>query len=410
MKKSQILKYIDLAPMMYLDHRCHPNGLVVDDATLEVMLRIENTMQRLEVMGEDEKRMLWIEIKAPAKRRRMEEADENGYYWYQVATAQYEGFHYMIITNQQWFYVDLRSASYAGEERKPDNNYYDLSKPLSNLEAYITALVDRICENPIEYHAYLEKCLPYSKRDGIIKRADLNRICPVYRTFKNPERVVGILKRMEALPLWSASEMTLRTYMHFWRLLFQTYYTHRKDSRFSKTDVADKTDEEFFKIFNHKGRATEDLRLDSEPDFLKWQEENCHSHSMDIVYAIVHFIPRKKGEGWGEDDVAVADGQWYLTLSFDVYVFSDMMVDLLEALCDEGIGVVCHESERMLRNAREEDYVGISPRNIKYTNKEVGNTIRLPEVEDGITPQQVADVIAATEWEPIREVRPVKKN
>ena len=71
-------------------------------------------------MGDDEQRWLWIELKAPGKRNRMETADENGNYWYQVFTANYKGFHYMIIRNRQWRYIDLRSASYIGGERRPD--------------------------------------------------------------------------------------------------------------------------------------------------------------------------------------------------------------------------------------------------------------------------------------------------
>ena len=115
MGRVPMLRYSDLWDIMCLEHRNHLNGVVVDDAALEVMLCIEKTMQRLEVMGDDEQRWLWVEMKAPAKRYRMEEADKNGNYWYQVYTAHYEDFHYMIIRNRQWKYIDLRSAvQYAG--------------------------------------------------------------------------------------------------------------------------------------------------------------------------------------------------------------------------------------------------------------------------------------------------------
>ena len=64
MKKIKILRYNDLGDLMYLTHEHHLNGVVVDDAALEVMLRIERTMQRLEAMGDDEQRWLWIELQA----------------------------------------------------------------------------------------------------------------------------------------------------------------------------------------------------------------------------------------------------------------------------------------------------------------------------------------------------------
>ena len=70
MNNTPILRYNDLGNLMYLTHEHHLNGVVVDDAALEVMLRIEKTMQRLEVMGDDEQRWLWIELKAPGKRNR----------------------------------------------------------------------------------------------------------------------------------------------------------------------------------------------------------------------------------------------------------------------------------------------------------------------------------------------------
>ena len=43
---------------MCLDHRNNLNGVVVDNASLEIMLHIEKTMQQLEVMGDDEQRVL----------------------------------------------------------------------------------------------------------------------------------------------------------------------------------------------------------------------------------------------------------------------------------------------------------------------------------------------------------------
>jgi len=56
MKNIPVLRYNDLRDLMYLTHEHHLNGVVVDDAAFEVMLRIEKTMQRLEEMGDDEQR------------------------------------------------------------------------------------------------------------------------------------------------------------------------------------------------------------------------------------------------------------------------------------------------------------------------------------------------------------------
>ena len=99
---------------------------------------------------------------------------------------------------------------------------------------------------------------------------------------------------------------------------------------------------------------------------------------MDVAYARIHLHPWKKGGRWGEN-VPVAEGQWYFTLTFSVYGYSNDVVNMLEALCDAGIGVVCNESARLLRMAEETDYVGITPGADKYAhNEKIGNEITLP--------------------------------
>ena len=49
-------------------------------------------------------------------------------------------------------------------------------------------------------------------------------------------------------------------------------------------------------------------------------------------------------------------------------------------------------------------------RNSYAYNEEIGNEMVLPSEDEDITAQQVADVIAATEWEPIKEVKPINEN
>jgi len=410
MKKIPILKYNDIRDLMVHSEVRHWNGIVVDDASLEVMLRIEKTMQRLEVMGDDELRWLWIELKAPGKRNRMEEADVNGNYWYQIGTGTYKGFHYMIINNRERRYIDLRSTSHIGEERVPDVFRGNVSNSLLKLEKYITAWVDNICEDADEYNAYVEKNLPYSKRDGIIRRADLNRIIPVYKMFDNPERVVEILRRANSLPLWTAEKMTLRTYIHVWRLLYETYRTLESYNPVPKSDFENMSDEDVFVRYNNKGDEIKGLDLDSEQDYQKWYDENSSFHCMDVAYARIHLHTCKKTNRWGNENVPVADGQWYFSLRYRVYGYSNDLVNLLEALADAGIGVVCGETARLLRIAEETDYVGITPGANKYSyNERVGNEITLPYVDGDITAQQVAEVIAATEWEPVRKFKPIQK-
>ena len=129
---------------------------------------------------------------------------------------------------------------------------------------------------------------------------------------------------------------------------------------------------------------------------------------MDVAYARIHLHAWKKGERWGNEDVQIADGHWYFSLSFDVYGYSNDVVNMLEVLNEKGIGVECgNKIDRVLRIAQETDYVGITPGANKYSyDEKVGDEITLPYEEGNITAQQIADVIAATEWKPLRVVKP----
>ena len=135
------------------------------------------------------------------------------------------------------------------------------------------ALVDWICQDPDGYHAFVEKHLPYEKRDGKIARKDLNRICPSYRTFDDPEKVLHILNERKNIPLTTYRHMSLRTYMHVWRIAYEAYRTKDRITPTDASVYSKMTDEEVFE-HNSKGRETEGLNLDSEADFLAWEKGN----------------------------------------------------------------------------------------------------------------------------------------
>ncbi len=404
MKNLPILKYNDLREVMWLDHLNRHNGTVLDDASLEVMLQIEKTLSRLDVMGDDDKRWLWIELKAPQKRDREEDADANGNYWYLLATGCYQQMHYLTLSNKDWRFVDLRSHESGHGERKPDVWHGNVSKPLKKLENYVTALVDRICANPDEYNDYVAENLPYYKREGRIRRKDMNRICPSYRTFDNPEQVVSIVKAVQDIPITTFDKMTLRTYMHIWRILYEAYCTKDRFSRDVTKHFSRLSDAEVFK-HNSKGREIEGLDLDSEADYLAWEKENSSYHCHDVAYARVHLQPIKKSDYLFDEELNVPDGKWYFSLGYSVYGYSQDVVNMLEALRDAGIGLRCSSSERLLKMALEDDWVSISPMPNKYThNDELGNEISLPYVDDKITEEQVQLLIEAAEWEPLEKV------
>lgn len=398
------LKYNDLKSILCHNHNLI--GIVVDDASLEVMLRIEKTMQRLKVMGNDARRILWIEIKAPGKRNRFEETDTNENYWYQIYSAHFKKFHYILISNREGKFISLQSAKYIGGERIVDVYYGALSEPLKKIEKYISALVDHICENPDEYNNYVEKNLPYSKRDGRIRRADLNRICPIYRTFENPQHVVDIVCKYKSLPLTIYKTMTLRTYMHVWRIAYEAYRTKDKGLPENKYQFDGLTDEEIFRRYNNKGSEIEGLNFDSEEDFLKWYTNNRFCHCLDVAYARIHLLPFNN-DLFRSLENTNSSSYWRIDLRYSVYGYTNDFFNILETLYKNNIRVNCDdEMKRLIGYAKETDYVDITPSPDYHFDE-----ISLPCVDDGITPQQINDIIAATKWKKQQKVRPIiKKN
>lgn len=396
------LKYNDLKSIL-----CHIrtyNGIIIDDASLEVMLRIEKTMQRLKVMGNDARRILWIEIKAPGKRNRFEETDTNENYWYQISSAHFKKFHYILISNREGKFISLQSAKYIGGERKVDVYYGALSEPLKKIEKYISALVDHICENPDEYNNYVEKNLPYSKRDGRIRRADLNRICPIYRTFENPQHVIDVICKYKLLPLTTYKTMTLRTYMHVWRIAYEAYRTKDKGLPENKYQFDGLTDEEIFRRYNNKGREIEGFYLDSEEDFLKWYTNNRFCHCLDVAYARIHLLPFNN-DLFKSLENTDSSSYWYIDLRYSVYGYTNDFFNILETLYKNNIRVNCDEEmKRLIGYAKETDYVDITPSPDYHFDE-----ISLPCVDDGITTQQTYDIIAATKWKKQQKVRPIIK-
>lgn len=398
MKKLPVLKYNDLRDLMCLNITRHLNGVVIDEASLEVMLRIEKTMQRLKVMGSDARRILWIEIKAPGKRNREEFADANDNYWYQVCSAHYKDFHYMLICNAEGRLISLQNRESIKGKRKPDAWYGDVSKPLMKIERYIIKLVDCICENPDEYNNYVEDHLPYSKREGKIKRSILNRICPEYCTFDDPQHVVDVIKKYEALSMTIFEKMTLRTYIHVWRIAYVAYQTKDRYRPMPMSDFEGLSDMEIFISYNPKGHKIEEMDLDSEEDYLKWKKENSVYHCMEVAYARIFLYPVKE------------EGHWCLSLDYSIYGYTQDVFNILESLWQEGIRLKCsHAMTRILRYAQETDYVGIAQiSNPRAYNDVIGNQIKLPNDEEN-SAQQVAEIISAAKWKKQIKVRPRRK-
>lgn len=388
-------EYKEIWPLICLDDSHHLNGNIVDNASLEVMLRIEKEMQRLKVMGSDERRSLWLEIHLPGRGYHWGEdrRDRNGNLWYWITTANYEGFHYLLFGDNHFRFIDLRSHSHVHGERNPEHIYADVSEPLLRLEKYVKEVVDAICETPATYNEYVEQNLPYWKKRGSIPRSVLNRICPLYRDVADPKSEIELLEKVRKGPLTTFDEMTLNVYMHYWRLAYVAYRT-LDDFEPEPKEFYDEMDDR--EVFGHSSKGDRELKgynLDSQEDYLEWEKENSLYHCHDVAYARIHLWPVR------DDD----SGEWHFELSYNVVGYFRDVLNIVRALYEQGVVIgIGHWADEALAKLREEDIVEVCPRPNKYREE-----ISVPEAGDVITRKMVNAIVRATTWQKEEEVLPL---
>ena len=358
------------------------NGLVIDAGSEEVMLRIEKTMSRLKVMGDDDRRFFWIWAQVNKRERE----------WLQVLTAHYNDFHYLILGDNRSEMAVLQNAEsiYSNEEKYRE----DVKEPLLALETHVKAVVDWVCEAPEEYHAYVERYLPYDKRDGDIPRKVLYSIDPEWHDGKDDERLIRGLEEVKAAAPLEFDSITLRTYITVWsaayRILSQIRYDERDKGYERKLlhDAQTMDDIELFMEYDSKGQEIEGLNLDSQEDYEKWRKANCGFHCMDVSYARIHLSP------WRENE----SESYRFHLNFGVYGFYDEVAEIAIALNKQGITLKVDEIDSILKILRQEDMVGFRPHPDKYMNRDgVTNQVWLPHIGD-VTKEVYWKIIKSTKW------------
>jgi hypothetical protein len=375
-----IFKYDDAWQILTRGERL--NGLVIDSGSEEVMLRIEETMSRLKVMGDDDRRFFWIWAQVNKRERE----------WLQVLTAHYNDFHYLILGDNRSEMAVLQNAEsiYSNEEKYRE----DVKEPLLALETHVKAVVDWVCEAPEEYHAYVERYLPYDKRNGDIPRKVLYSIDPEWHDGKDDERLIRGLEEVKVAAPSEFDSITLRTYITVWsaayRILSQIRYDERDKGYERKLlhDAQTMDAIELFMEYDSKGQEIEGLNLDSQEDYEKWRKANCGFHCMDVSYARIHLSP------WRENE----SESYRFHLSFGVYGFYDEVAEIAIALHKQGITLKVDEIDSILKILRQEDMVGFRPHPDKYMNRDgVTNQVWLPHIGD-VTREVYWKIIKSTKW------------
>ena len=358
------------------------NGLVIDAGSEEVMLRIEKSMSRLKVMGDDDRRFFWIWAQVNKRKRE----------WLQVLTAHYNDFHYLILSDNRFKMAVLQNAESIYSNKKQYRE--DLKEYLLVLETHVNAVVDWICEAPEEYHAYVERYLPYDKRDGDIPRKVLYNINPGWYDDNDDKRLVKGLEEVRAELPTLYDRITLRTYISVWSAAYRVLARIRKEddsdqyAQATLQNARTMNDTELFMRYNSKGREIEGLDLDSEEDFKKWDGENSAFHCMDVSYARIHLSP------WREKD----EKQYRFHLYFGVFGYYKEVAEIAISLHQQGITLLVNEIDTLMKIFRQEDMVGFRPDPDKYINRDgVTNQFFLPHIGD-VTKEVYWKVIKSTNW------------
>lgn len=341
---------------------------VVSGKCADIMRSIHGSMSRLAPMGDDERRSLWFEVKG--KR----------WVWYRLSVSTYKDRHYLYITGDTYDHHVFCDK----EDCNSRHCFYEdeLARIFSKIEKYIARLVDNILSAPEQYNSYVEKYLSYYRREGLIKRAGLNSLIPdnSYDGIDIP-RVINIYENQVEPTLFS--EMTLRRYMHYWRIAYEAVY-----GKLSGDDI---------EVFRHssKGYEAREYNLDSEDDFRRWKSDVSPYHGFDVVYARVYLYP------------TYTNGQWHFYVGTGSYWNLDDCFRAVVGLSDAGISVELGEVDHILGILKETDYVEITPNAYRYMHGEdIGSQMKLPYADEN-DKEVIKKIIANTIWKKLEKVCPL---
>ena len=126
-KNVAILEMKALHSLSQFSDEMRVGGSVVDDASLEVLLRIEFLMLSLPVTADDHGRQMAITV-----------SDQLGrLHHLQLLSACFHDFHYLMLTEGKHVIADLRSAAHLGARRGNSSQKRDVKPALLALESYI---------------------------------------------------------------------------------------------------------------------------------------------------------------------------------------------------------------------------------------------------------------------------------
>ena len=165
--------------------------IVVDNDTLEILVKLQEQFARLEEMGDDEYRGFYIELPRPTPEEwgDVEELIAFGEYdsreafladwlafnpmeasWFHVASSRYGDSRSIRVTDRKRtrFIITNRSKC---ADAEPDDTW--CRENLTRLFDYLQRLIDVVVANPDGFNDYVAHNLPYQQRIGVLHKRNL---------------------------------------------------------------------------------------------------------------------------------------------------------------------------------------------------------------------------------------------
>lgn len=384
------------------------NGIQVDEATHDVILKIHKAMS---VLADDKGvRTMWIKVtrgpievfgdykewKAAGEVRSRKEFREwwladfpEETAWFRVHTESYNGKDWVIVRDREVYVLLMFNPETKEAERE------DLRDFVGSLLNAIEAEVATITADEDTYNQCLAENLPYNRRHGKILRSTYNALYPNEKISVSDDHLAMLRELATNSDGWSAngriSVMTAREYLKIWRLAVEAMKNRPYDEAVS--------DAEFFRANHWEDRSILDCDPDSPEAFAEWNSSvgSIGYRPYDLKYRSIQLFPRNDERGW-----------WFVVRA-DSLSLLDEILRVTHALWSAGIPVNLSSSRKLVEIVDEVDYVGIQPaRGGNYYNTvydgEVGTCTSLGFQFDDDRPNHYAKVIATAIWEPVEKI------
>lgn len=390
-------------PLVEMDMRTH----ILDDRSLDVLLRIEKILSVLEPMGSDECRYLYIETVRGTFEQWLDIENETAdsassmcdlrddwlddfpdeKEWMEIGVARFEQQVRIYVADIYGSTYVLANTRNIYTPREQDSTArYDAYELLCKVEKYLQRVVDKILDDPKVYMDYIEKHYPYECRKGSVS---YRKWCEIMgeKLVKLDDKDLEIIKRVTSpnLPYYDGP-LTLREYMKVWKVAYCGVSGSESLKHLPPEEIFERSSK------GHKGDL-EKYDLDSEKDFMLWAKENAAYHCFDVSYVTIHLLPIPKAGKWRPH--LMAAHEWGIGDLFKA----------AKALTAESIPFSMPQARDILRMHEMNGKVIIDS---DYAERSrIGEIVRrLPEPGyAGVTKAQVQELIKAIKWDPLYEVK-----